>query len=475
LSVDRTTGGTQLVNTSDFSADPIAFDFYQIQSAAGALNPNSWFSLSNQGFSGWDEIGAASETIIAEANLTSSTTLSSGQSLSLGNAFSSFAGIEDLEFGYGLAGGSQLIAGAVQYVGEPFPPLALPGDYNLDGIVSHADYSVLGDSFGSVGFLPADGDGDGVVGLGDYQFYRAHFGEVALFSAAGDVSVQSEFPLAVVPTTTPEGNTQWTVTVEGVPNSLAGHLNFASSRSNFLSATGGASLLDDGSPPPGVPGRTASGAIAEGIFYETRQAFAALGSTLGASSPGPNRQFVTLVTEGDEFTTLAISGEFGYQGVTYSVNDSFSFGPGSSPSGPLLPDTIAPGEFIFEDVPSGTWVDPPLVDSFEYVMDSASLFTAILDFPPGFAAEFAVTAENTLLGEFGPGDSVNFVTLLGHGVESFVVSNITPLVDAEDSAAFPLKLAFNTSVASFRMLSVPEPGTMFLALMGLSGVLARRR
>jgi hypothetical protein len=99
-----------------------------------------------------------------------------------------------------------------------------------------------------------------------------------------------------------------------------------------------------------------------------------------------------------------------------------------------------------------------LVESFEYVMDSTSLFTAILDFPPGFAAPFEVTAEGVSLGEFGPGESVDFVSMLGHAVESFVVSGITPLVDSEDPAAFPLKIAFDTSVASFRMVAVPEPG-----------------
>ena len=134
-----------------------------------------------------------------------------------------------------------------------------------------------------------------------------------------------------------------------------------------------------------------------------------------------------------------------------------------------------PAQFIFEGVPSGAWVDPPLVDSFEYVMDSASLFTAILDFPPGFAAEFAVTAENTLLGEFGPGDSVNFVSLLGHGVESFIVSNITPLADAADPNAFPLKLEFNTASASFRMLAVPEPGTLVLSMIGWASFFVGRR
>jgi hypothetical protein len=98
-------------------------------------------------------------------------------------------------------------------------------------------------------------------------------------------------------------------------------------------------------------------------------------------------------------------------------------------------------------------------------MDSASLFTSILDFPTGFAEPFDVIVDGTLLGSFGPGQSVDFVALLGHGVDRFTVAGITPLVDAADPAAFPLKLAFSTPTASFRMLAVPEPGTLGLVLI----------
>jgi hypothetical protein len=471
LNVNADTGAVQLVNDPTFSLGPVSFEYYEIQSDTGSLNLGGWQSLTSQGYTGWTQLGASGDNLLGEANLSSFTELALGQSLSLGTAYKGFAGIPDLTFKFGALGGG-LLDGPVFYTGGP--PPGLPGDYNFDGIVSHADYSVLGDTYGSTGNLAADGNGDGTVGIVDYQLYRAHYGSVAAFSAFGDVP--SGLPLVVVPTTTPQGNTQWTITVQGVPNSLAGHLNIVSSQSNFLSAAGGSSLQDDGTPPAGVPGLTPSGVVEEGVFFESRRAFAALGSTLGAPSPGQNREFVTLVTQGDEFTTLSLSGEFGYQGATYFVNESYSFGPGSSPSEPLLPDSTAPGEFIFQNAPSGAWVDPPLVDRFEYVMDSASLFTAILDFPPGFAAEFAVTAENTLLGEFGPGESVNFVQLLGHGVESFIVSNITPLADAADPSAFPIKLEYSTPTASFRMLAVPEPASLVLVLLccGLFGVRGRR-
>lgn len=50
------------------------------------------------------------------------------------------------------------------------------GDYNADGIVDAADYTVWRDLFGSLN-PAADGDGSGVVGQGDYLVWRDHFGQ----------------------------------------------------------------------------------------------------------------------------------------------------------------------------------------------------------------------------------------------------------------------------------------------------------
>ena len=57
-------------------------------------------------------------------------------------------------------------------------PPELQGDYNGDGVVDAADYTVWRDSFLSIGSdLPADGDGDGFVGNSDYDLWAANFGE----------------------------------------------------------------------------------------------------------------------------------------------------------------------------------------------------------------------------------------------------------------------------------------------------------
>ena len=61
---------------------------------------------------------------------------------------------------------------------DPKPP-ALVGDYNLNGIVDAADYTVWRNNLGSTHQFPyggADSDGDGQVDPVDFQNWRANFG-----------------------------------------------------------------------------------------------------------------------------------------------------------------------------------------------------------------------------------------------------------------------------------------------------------
>ena len=129
---------------------------------------------------------------------------------------------------------------------------------------------------------------------------------------------------------------------------------------------------------------------------------------------------------------------------------------------------IVSTDFHFVGAPSRGWFDPPTATEFTFEMTDASLFTEIMNFPTGFDAPFEVVAENTSLGLFTVNDSVNFTELLGHGVSSFAVKNITPGVDPESATAFPIQLAFNNATASFTMTPTPEPSTIIL--LGVSVV-----
>ena len=122
--------------------------------------------------------------------------------------------------------------------------------------------------------------------------------------------------------------------------------------------------------------------------------------------------------------------------------------------------------------------DPPATTGFEYEMTSGSLFDAILDFPGGFNSPLTVSVAGVPLGAFGPGNSVDFVTLLGAGVSSFTISGLDPQVDSEDPLALPLQLEFDTATASFtmtRLPSLPEPAVPFLLATGIVGLALRAR
>ncbi|WP_442483114.1 dockerin type I domain-containing protein [Aeoliella sp. SH292] len=57
-------------------------------------------------------------------------------------------------------------------------PEVLAGDYNGDGFVNLADYTVWRDALGSTGAgLAADGDGSGTVDAADYTFWKERFGD----------------------------------------------------------------------------------------------------------------------------------------------------------------------------------------------------------------------------------------------------------------------------------------------------------
>ena len=62
----------------------------------------------------------------------------------------------------------------------------LVGDYNLNGVVDAADYTVWRDTLGQMGTgLAADGDASGTIDAGDYDVWKMHFGETAGAGSAG--------------------------------------------------------------------------------------------------------------------------------------------------------------------------------------------------------------------------------------------------------------------------------------------------
>jgi hypothetical protein len=101
--------------------------------------------------------------------------------------------------------------GAVEWQLNP-----LPGDYNFNGVVDAADYSVWRDTLGSTTDLRADGSSamilgvpgapDGVVDAFDYAWWKANFGNTPL-SGSGAVA-EDPRPLTAAPIPHPLDNSR---------------------------------------------------------------------------------------------------------------------------------------------------------------------------------------------------------------------------------------------------------------------------
>ncbi len=176
---------------------------------------------------------------------------------------------------------------------------------------------------------------------------------------------------------------------------------------------------------------------------------------------------------------VATASGFGLNGIVTAMTITQLSSAGFSETNPALPVITEQGTFTFNDVVSGQWFDPPITNAFRYDMTSGSLFTHILAFPSGFNDPFSVYVNGSLFGTYGVGDSVDFTTLPGGGVSSFMITGINPGVDAALADAFPLQLTFNTTSASFTMTPIPEPASIVMVgtalLLGAGAGFRRRR
>jgi PEP-CTERM motif len=148
---------------------------------------------------------------------------------------------------------------------------------------------------------------------------------------------------------------------------------------------------------------------------------------------------------------------------------------GNSQASPLFPTSISGSTFTFTNEPNTKWFSPSisiLAPQFDYHIPAPNLFTKIEDFPTSFNSPFTVKVGATTIGNFLPGQSVDFQALLGSGVSDFSINGINPSVSSID---FPVKLSFvgPLPTANFTITQVggstaaPEPGTLLLIGLGI--------
>lgn len=147
--VNTVTGQVSIKNTTGQSPH---VDYYEITSAAGALNRAGWTSLQDQNSplapagngsgNGWEEGGGGGNGAISESFLRGSSVVPTGATIPLGAAFT-VGGAHDLVFKYGIV-----------------PPQALSADFDGDGDVDGGDFLTWQRGLGS-GTTKAQGDADG--------------------------------------------------------------------------------------------------------------------------------------------------------------------------------------------------------------------------------------------------------------------------------------------------------------------------
>lgn len=171
LAIDPTTGNAEIRNLSPHASIAASIDGYTVTSESGALMTASWTGLANNAGAGagWRQGTSPSANGLAELNLDSSTQLSSGTALAIGEIFDT-AGTRDLVFQYSAIGSSNPV-----------------GDANGDGMTNLTDFNTLKANFGATGATLAMGDfnGDGSVDLTDFNLLKANFGATGQPGEAG--------------------------------------------------------------------------------------------------------------------------------------------------------------------------------------------------------------------------------------------------------------------------------------------------
>jgi hypothetical protein len=196
LVVNTISGEVKIQNNTQ---SPIDLKGYELTSVLGSLDVtgDGWRSLQDQNIdpvSGgdgpgetWQEGANPSAHNLFEGFLLGSSVIAPGEGLSLGRAYNEVLAGEDLIFNYRRASVSGVVAGVVRF--DETPPAPLYGDYNNNGRVDAADYTLWRDRLNTSATLPND-ETLGTVSESDYAVWKAHFGE-SDGSGAGNGATQT--------------------------------------------------------------------------------------------------------------------------------------------------------------------------------------------------------------------------------------------------------------------------------------------
>ena len=174
LVVDPQTGAATIQNQSNQTLDLIG---YTIASTTSSLLP----TFSGSGLTDWRTANPTTSNL-SELSIGAVLPMSSGATTPLGVAWNTASGPSDpLAFYYQTEDGG-FHQGTVHFGALADVPPILAGDYNDDGLVDAADYTVWRDAQGTSTALPNDAIG-GVVGPAQYTQWRTNYGATSVSQA----------------------------------------------------------------------------------------------------------------------------------------------------------------------------------------------------------------------------------------------------------------------------------------------------
>lgn len=203
LEIDPASGYARVVSTTDVSLE---LRSYEITSSLGMLSSAAWegTNLTARGVDSvdpgqigqhWDVINSEPGQLL-EAFLFGGSTIAPGGSLILGQVMlpvpngQTPPAIDTFEFNIATSSTNPNNPNSVPANDVPisYAAFALPslaGDYNDNGVVDAADYTVWRDSLGATGTgLAADGNNNNVIDQADYNVWRTNFGQTAATGGA---------------------------------------------------------------------------------------------------------------------------------------------------------------------------------------------------------------------------------------------------------------------------------------------------
>ncbi|MGL4511506.1 MAG: hypothetical protein ACRCT8_00310 [Lacipirellulaceae bacterium] len=207
LRIDLTTGRAYVTGGD---ANPTLVNSYEVRSSSGSLLPNGLSGFAARGLDTvdgasdpdttpgnspgerWEVLGSTATSIV-EAFLLGDSSLVPSSLVPLGQVYDRTRGQDPtLTFSFGSAGRAR--PGVIQY----FSSAVVPGDYNRDGLVNAADYTVWRDNLGATNKPEVDGDADGVIDADDYTIWASNYGAAGGAASAGGAAVPEPSSIAFV-------------------------------------------------------------------------------------------------------------------------------------------------------------------------------------------------------------------------------------------------------------------------------------